>query len=154
MKAIIGHAVALATLLSLGLAAGVAYADPDISDEAMAKKLMGRHAVTLQWLGTGTLKDAGKAEVKKVDGEWHLAGRQETAEGFVEVDGIVTSVDIDGFDFRGKIVTQVTFLNGGKACPREGDFTFLKKGKRKYWRLQQMDNPCDTATDYVDIYLR
>lgn len=154
MKSTFGRATAFATLIAIGLGAGVAYADPDISDEATAKKLMGQHAITLQWLGTGTLKDAGKAEVKKIDGEWHLTGRQETAEGFVEVDGIVTSVDIDGFDFRGKIVTQVTYINGGKACPREGDFTFLKKGKRKYWRLQQMDNPCDTAADYVDIYLR
>lgn len=147
-------ALLFATLISIGVTAGVAYADPDISDEAMASKLIGHHAITLQWLGTGTLKDAGKAEVKKGDGEWHLTGRQETAEGFVEVDGIVTTVDIDGFDFRGKIVTQVTYINGGKACTREGDFTFLKKGKRKYWRLQQMDNPCDTAADYVDIYLR
>jgi hypothetical protein len=26
--------------------------------------------------------------------------------------------------------------------------------KRKYWRLQEMQSPCDTATDYVDIFMR
>ncbi len=120
----------------------------------MAKKLLGAHAITLQWLGTGTLKDAGKALVAEKDGEWHLTGRQETAEGFVEIDGIVTSVGNDTFAFKGKIVTQVTHINGGKSCTRDGDFTFLKKGKRKYWRMQQIDNPCDLAADYVDLYLR
>jgi hypothetical protein len=37
---------------------------------------------------------------------------------------------------------------------RQGDFTFKVTGKRKYWRMQEMDNPCDEATDYVDIYYK
>jgi hypothetical protein len=133
---------------------GSASADPTITDQAMAKKLLGQHAMTLQWLGTGTLKDAGKAEVKAQDGEWHLSGRQDAAEGFVEVAGVVTFVDATSFGFKGKIVTQVTHIYGGKACTRDGEFVFLKKGKRKYWRMQSIDNPCDMAADYVDIYLR
>jgi hypothetical protein len=32
--------------------------------------------------------------------------------------------------------------------------TFKITGKRKYWRMQQFDNPCDEAADYVDIYFR
>jgi hypothetical protein len=145
---------ALVLFAMIALGAGAAAADPSITDQAMAKKLLGQHAITLQWLGTGTLKDAGKAEVKAQGGEWHLTGRQEAAEGSVEVDGIVTSIDATSFGFKGKIVTQVTHINGGKACTRDGEFTFLKKGKRKYWRMQQIDNPCDMAADYVDIYLR
>ena len=145
---------ALALFAAITLGANSAAADPSITDQTMAKKLLGQHAVTLQWLGTGTLKDAGKAEVKALDGEWHLTGRQDAAEGSVEVDGIVTFIDATSFGFKGKIVTQVTHIYGGKACTRDGEFTFLKKGKRKYWRMQQIDNPCDMAADYVDIYLR
>jgi hypothetical protein len=146
--------MALLAALLLGGLLQPALADPTISDAAMSKKLLGTHAITLQWLGSGTLKDAGTAEVKAVDGEWRLTGRQEAAEGFVSVDGIVTTIDATSFGFRGKIVTEVTHINGGKACTRDGDFVFLKKGNRKYWRMQSIDNPCDLAADYVDIYLR
>lgn len=131
-----------------------AFADPVIKDAKMADKLYGKYALTLQWLGTGDLKTAGSAEVSEVDGDWRLAGRQDAAEGFVEIEGVVKLIDATSFSFSGEIVTQVSYINNGKPCSRSGDFTFLKKGKRKYWRLQQMDNPCDVAADYVDIYLR
>jgi len=121
----------------------------------MAAQLLGKHALTLQWLGTGALKDAGHAEVKKSDdGTWHLTGRQDAKEGHVGLDGVVTAIGATTFTFAGEIVTNVSFINAGKDCRRSGNFTFAKKGKRRYWRLQQMDNPCDQATDYVDIYLR
>ena len=32
--------------------------------------------------------------------------------------------------------------------------TFKTKAGRKYWRMQEMDNPCEAVTDYVDIYFR
>lgn len=49
---------------------------------------------------------------------------------------------------------QISHINGGEPCVREGEMTFAITRKRKYWRLQEMQNPCDTATDYVDIYFR
>jgi hypothetical protein len=135
--------------------AGKPEADPLITDSAMAAQLLGRHALTLQWLGTGTLKDAGHAEVKKgADGAWHLSGRQDSRQGHVSLDGVVTAIDAATFAFAGTVITNVSFINDGKDCRRSGNFTFAKTGKRRYWRLQQMDNPCDQATDYVDIYLR
>ena len=67
---------------------------------------------------------------------------------------LVTRVDANEFGFRGKIVTQVSHINGGAPCTRDGEFTFRATGSRKYWRLQQMDNPCDSVTDYVDVYFR
>ena len=143
----------LTVLIGLLLPAA-ALADPTITDQKMADKLYGKHALTLQWLGTGDLKTAGSVEVSEVDGDWRLTGRQEADEGFVELEGVVKAVDATTFSFSGEIVTQVSYINNGKPCSRSGDFTFLKKGKRKYWRLQQMDNPCDMAADYVDIYLR
>ena len=56
--------------------------------------------------------------------------------------------------FDGKVITQVTHINGGKPCERTSEMTFRITGKRKYWRLQQIDNPCDGVADYVDIYFR
>lgn len=143
----------LVTVIAL-LSLSPASADPAVADAGAAQQLLGKHAITLQWLGTGTLKDAGHAEVKNEGGNWHLAGRQETKEGHVSLDGVITAIDKTTFAFQGKIITNVTFINQGKDCLRDGSFTFARKGARKYWRLQQMDNPCDQATDYVDIYLR
>lgn len=129
-------------------------AEPQVSDKAMARQLLGKHALTLQWLGSGTLRDAGQVEVGDDSGTWRLAGRQDAKEGYVTLDGMVTAIDATSFAFTGKIVTNVSYINQGRDCVREGDFTFAKKGSRKYWRLQQIDNPCDQAADYVDIYLR
>jgi hypothetical protein len=147
--------VAILSLTCLvAISAATAQADPHIKDQAMAQKLLGKHALTLQWLGTGTLSDAGTAEVTDENGGWHLTGKQQAKEGYVTLDGTVTEVDAKTFAFTGKIITNVSYINQGKDCLRNGDFTFAQKGNRKYWRMQQIDNPCDEAADYVDIYLR
>jgi hypothetical protein len=135
--------------------ASMAQADPVISDQKAAKQLLGKHALTLQWIGTaGHLKDAGSAEVKQENGEWRLSGRNDAKEGFVSLDGIVTKIDKTTFTFKGKIVTKVEFIFEGKECPREGEWTFERKGSRKYWRMYPIDNPCEAVADYIDIFLR
>jgi hypothetical protein len=146
--------------LLLGLAAcafcaASAQADPVINDQKAAKQLLGKHPITLQWIGTGGhLKDAGVAEVKQENGEWRLTGRNDAKEGFVAIDGIITEIDKTTFTFKGKVVTKVEFINEGKECPREVEVTFERKGNRKYWRMYPFDNPCDVAADYIDIFLR
>jgi hypothetical protein len=138
----------------MATAATAGQANPLIKDVGMAQKLLGQHAMTLQWLGTGTLRDAGSAKMIDEEGNWHLVGQEEAKEGHVSLDGVVTEVDATTFAFTGKIITNVSFINQGKDCPRNGDFTFAKKANRRYWRLQQIDNPRDDAADYIDIYLR
>lgn len=49
-------------------------------------------------------------------------------------------------------MTLARYINGGKPCERKGDFHFPIKGPHAFWRLQEMNNPCDIATDCVDIY--
>ncbi len=145
-------------LVSLVLAAlcgaSAVQADPVINDQKAAKQLLGKHALTLQWIGTGGLKDAGSAEVKQEGGEWRLTGRKDAKEGFVSLDGTVTKIDETTFTFKGKVVTKVAFIFEGKECPRDVEVTFERKGARKYWRMYPIGNPCDTAADYIDIYLR
>ena len=126
-----------------------------INDRTAAQMLLGKHKLSLQWVsweyfGLATVTDRGG--VYSVKGE--QKGRGTSASDYVKIDGTITSVDAKEFAFRGTIVMQVSHINGGKPCTRDGDFTFKITGKRRYWRLQQMDNPCDQATDYVDIYFR
>lgn len=139
-------------LLLLPLAA---QADPTIGDQAAAKQVLGRHALTLQWLGFGDLRTAGTVNVVAKDGRWFLTGKQEQKEGFITLEGEVVAVDKTSFDFQGKVVTQADGINNSQPCPREGRYTFLRKPGKKYWRMQPVENnPCDAVADYIDIYLR
>lgn len=123
---------------------------------AKAKQmLVGRHLLSLQWISWDHF---GRANVTERRGVLHLKGEQkgrgESAEDFLRIDGVVTRVDAKEFGFKGKIAVRVSHNNGGKPCERTGDMTFRITGKRKYWRLVEMDNPCEGIADYVDIYFR
>ena len=146
--------VLVSLVLAALCAASTAHADPAITDQKAAKQLLGKHALTLQWIGTGGLKDAGSAEVKEDGDTWRLTGRMDAKEGFVSLDGEVTAVHKTTFIFKGKIVTKVYHIFEGKECAREGEYSFERKGARMYWRMYPIDNPCDMAADYIDIYLR
>ena len=124
-----------------------------INDAAAAKMLLGKHMLSLQWISWDYF---GSATVTNKNGEYRVKGEQKGRGNtdFLTVDGVITSIDDKEFVFDGTIVTQVSHINGGAPCTREGEFTFKITGKRKYWRLQQMDNPCDPVTDYVDVYFR
>lgn len=127
----------------------------DVNDAAAARRLLGRHLFSLQWVSWDHF---GSATVTNRNGSYSIKGEQrgrETSKGnYVMIDGTITSIDKNEFGFRGRIVTRVDHINGGEPCVRDGEFTFKVTGKRRYWRLQQMDNPCDPVTDYVDIYFR
>lgn len=125
----------------------------DIIDAAAAKMLAGRHKLSLQWISWdyfGTATVANQRGLYKVKGEQKGRGNTD----FVTIDGAITRIDAKEFAFDGTIVSQISHINGGQPCKREGEFMFKITGKRKYWRLMQMDNPCDPVTDYVDIYFR
>ena len=122
-----------------------------VTDAAAKRMLVGRHMLSLQWVSWDRF---GVATVTERAGTLYVTGEQRNGTDFVKVDGVITRVDKTEFALRGTIVTQVSHINGGRACTRDGEFTFAIKGARKYWRLQQMDNPCDVAADYVDIYFR
>ncbi len=122
-----------------------------IEDAAAKKKLLGAHLLTLQWIES---KQAGKATVTDKDGLLSLEGEQRKGTDAVTVKGVITKVAKTTFTFDGTIVTTVSHINGGKACERKGEMTFAITQKRKYWRLQQMDNPCAKVADYVDVFMR
>lgn len=128
--------------------------DRTVVNDARAKTmLLGRHKLALQWISWDYF---GAANVTERRGVLYLKGNQRQRGGadYLTVDGVITSVDAKEFSFSGKIIMQISHINGGKPCVRDGDFTFKITGKRKYWRMQEIDNPCDEAADYVDIFFR
>jgi hypothetical protein len=127
-------------------------------DAAARARLVGDHMLTLQWLGWGDLSGAGKLVVEDAGDTLPMRGEQrgtgESADDYVRIDGRIVSASRDGFVFEGDILTRVHHIANGSECRRSGTFTFKATGKRRYWRLQEMQNPCDSATDYVDVYFR
>jgi hypothetical protein len=127
-------------------------------DAAAKARLVGEHMLTVQWLSWGGLRDAGKLVVNDLGtalaAEGEQLGRGENAGDYLKMSGKIVSASKDGFVFEGDILIRVHHNANGEECKRSGAFTFKTKGARKYWRLQEMDSPCDTATDYVDVYFR
>ncbi len=127
-------------------------------DAAARARLVGDHMLTLQWLGWGDLSGAGRLVVEDAGDTLPMRGEQrgtgENADDYVRIDGRIVAASRDGFVFEGEILTRVHHIANGTECRRSGRFTFKATGKRRYWRLQEMDNPCDSATDYVDVYFR
>jgi len=113
---------------------------------------VGTHRLTLQWLDKAA---NGKAIVtKNAKGQLEIKGEQRKGEkDFVTIDGIIISVGEREFNFSGTIITCANYINNGQPCEKKGNYTFKATGKRKYWRLQQMDN-CEgnSVVDYVDIF--
>lgn len=112
----------------------------------------GKHLITLQWIGVE--KPGVVMITEKVNGIYSIKGKQENASGdMVSIEGSIWVINAKELKFDGNILSQVSFINGGKPCLREGVQTFKATGTRKYWRLQKMIN-CEggMVTDYIDIY--
>jgi len=122
-----------------------------INSSSAKRTLIGKHFLALQWI---SWEKYGRVDIWERKGVMYLKGSQRSDENddYLTIDGVITSVDEKEFKFDGKIVTSVSHINGGEACTRESEVTFVITGKRKYWRLKEMDNPCDGVVDYVDIF--
>ncbi len=124
-----------------------------VNDTKARQMLLGKHLLSLQWISWNYF---GAATVTNQKGVYYLKGKQKQRGGtdYVELDGVITEINAKDFKFNGKITMQISHINSGKPCVREGEMTFAVTGRRKYWRLQEMQSPCDVTTDYVDIYFR
>jgi hypothetical protein len=124
-----------------------------VNDMAAKQMLVGAHRFSLQWISWDYF---GKAIVTEKNGSLLVKGEQRGRgnDDYVTMDGVITRVDAKEFTFEGDIITRVSHINNGEPCKRSGEMTFRITGNRRYWRLQQMNNPCDEAADYVDIFFR
>lgn len=145
--------LAFILIFSAFCGAGLAQQKTEIIDKKAAKMLTGRHMLSLQWISWDYF---GVARVSNRKGVYYLTGEQKSRTGsdYLKIDGIITSIRNKEFTFEGNVTTQISHIFEGKPCHRDGELTFRITGKRKYWRMQQIDNPCDQAADYVDIYFR
>ena len=113
---------------------------------------IGKHAISLQWI---SWEKPGSAQITKAkDGTYRIVGRQRSddRQDSLRIDGRLTVISPKELRFKGKIITRIHHIHEGAPCLREGDYTFLITGKRRYWRLQEMLNCSGVETDYVDIY--
>ena len=152
-------------LISIGLALIFwptdlyAYPEPQedrtiINSSTMARKLVGKHKLNLQWIGSDNWEEFGNLKVTNLQGTMFVRGTQTKEDDYLQIDGKIVNIEDKQFTFQGKIITRVSHINKGQSCKRDGEMIFKITENRKYWRLQQMQSPCDTATDYVDIFMR
>lgn len=110
--------------------------------------------ISLQWIGM-MANDQGKAQLtKQEDGWFSIKGEQTNANNeFLKINGKLKRIDANNISFEGTIITYIKTNNGGAPCEKNGKQTFLKKGERTYYRLQNMTN-CEggSLVDYVDLY--
>ena len=120
-----------------------------IEDPAALARLRGNSGVTLQWIGW---EHRGRVRVSERDGLVHLSGAQSArgGPGRLTLEGDVLEIGASSFTFRGRIAISDT-PDAGRDCVRDGTYEFRVTQRRRYWRLQQMEQ-CDGLTDYVDIY--
>ncbi len=113
---------------------------------------VGKHNLTLQWIEANK---PGSAVITQKKGDYYIKGSQKgtTTSDSLTIEGKLKVLSPNELLFTGKIVTYVSYNNGGLPCVKEGDFHFKATGKRKYWRLQEMET-CEgeSVVDYVDIY--
>jgi hypothetical protein len=142
-----------AALLSIVFSLPVFAQKTVVNDTRASAMLLGRHRLSLQWISWDYF---GTAIVTNRRGSFYLKGEQKQRRGtdFVRVDGKITEINAKNFKFDGTIIMQVSSINNGEPCKREGEMTFRINGNRRYWRLAEMTNPCDAVTDYVDIFFR
>ena len=124
-----------------------------VKDKAAKIMLVGDHRLSLQWISWDFF---GKATITESNGTLLLTGEQKARKGgdHLKIDGVITEVDAKEFKFKGTIIIKVEINNGGKPCERKGEMTFRITNNRRYWRLKEMENPCEEIVDYVDIFFR
>lgn len=112
----------------------------------------GKHLFSLHWISQSKF---GTVVIKKINQEkYRVKGAQRDEKGnFVTIDGYLKPINKGEMKFYGEIQSKVSGNNNGEVCIKKGEYTFLCKRGRKYWRLQEMKN-CEEGflVDYIDIF--
>lgn len=144
--------LACLALLLATAAAAQTVAPPErtiVRDGAALARLRRNSGITLQWISFESAA-RGHLTVSERGRRVHLRGAQRMGGGELTLDGDVVEIGARSFTFQGEISIAGT-PDATRNCLRDGTYEFRVTGKRRYWRLQQME-VCDGLTDYVDIY--
>lgn len=124
----------------------------------LERKVVGKHLLSLQWISWDYYGTCNITKQKDgtllCKGEQLSRGDDSHIGDYLKIDGTIRIVSALELEFTGTIRTKIYHINNGDEVVREGTFTFLSTQGRKYWRLQQMENPVDECVDYVDIYFK
>ena len=114
-------------------------------------KLLGQHLFSLQWI---SWEKFGTAIISQKEDGLYIDAKQELDGNYVTLQGKLKVISDLEFTVQGELTTCVDHINNGLPCQRNETFTFKASEKKKYWRLQEMHNPCegDNLVDYVDIF--
>ncbi len=121
--------------------------------ELFIKNILGKHMCSLQWIswkqfGSVTISQDSDSGIVFIKG----GQKSKTNSDYLEIDGTLTVINPLHLRFNGEITTCVYHINDGKPVKRKGTYNFTVAGQRRYWRMQEMNNPKDRCCDYVDIY--
>jgi hypothetical protein len=96
----------------------------------------------------------GAVEIVPDSAEWYVIRGEQTnaSNDYITIYGRLKRYDENSLLFRGEIKYQVSTINNGEQCVKEGEKIFKTTKNRKYWRLQDMLSCEGGTTDYVDIY--
>lgn len=125
---------------------------------ANAWGLEGTRKLHLQWL-----KEPGMLNIlpnPDREGTFHVKGGIAAASGgdYLYIEGLLEPSPEGRLLFWGSIESRISFLNEGQSCIKSSSadqpLTFLRKGRRPFFRLQEMAN-CGgmNQNDFIDIYL-
>lgn len=128
------------------------------------KIILGKHLFSSQWIswdnfGKVVITKTKKANVYNISGIQDGTTCSDNENGrsngdYLKIQGTITVKSQSELVFNGKIVLKIYHLNNGQPCIREGEYHFLATEGRRYWRMQEMNNPCDGVCDYVDIFFK
>lgn len=128
------------------------YVMTDQQKEMFVRNIEGNHMCSLQWI---SWKKFGSLSLERnPDGTLNCTGGQKstTSDDYLKLDGVISVINPLHLKFKGKIITCVSHINNGETVVRDGEYNFTVAGQRRYWRLQEMNNPRDRCCDYIDIY--
>ena len=143
------HNQIIKLLVAAGARDAVVPKAPKVVDPKVKRKLLGKHLFSLHWI---SWEKFGTATITEDKGKLKITAEQKTDREYARLNGVIEPVNMKMFYFTGDIVTRVLYPSFPNDCKRTGTFLFEATGTRRYWRLQQMTNPCDGKTDYIDIF--
>lgn len=125
------------------------YMMTDKQRQTFINNLLGSYKCSLQWIGW---EKCGECTFALEDGMLTCKGGQRDGGNYLEIDGRIEVVNPIHLRFTGTIKTRVDYIANGREVVRKGTYNFKVRGKRGYWRMQEITNPVDGCADYVDIY--
>lgn len=117
------------------------------NEQNIFRDLSGSHKFT-----HNGIENTGSVNFTKIGRDlYKISGGAKSVKNYVKIEGEIKMVSEEFLNFDGEIIQSIQENNNGKIDVRNRKTSFAKKGKDKFWRLQNMRNSSGFI-DYIDIY--